>query len=439
VSLLGLPFLLLVLGVTALVLAACATLWNRWPRPVLWPARVTSLILVMAVGAALAATVANRSFGFYTTTGELLGASALTYQPPNSFQVGRAGSVTVQVEDPDWYRTGSAAAASGRGSMFAVLLPGGLSRLSRHGFVYLPAAWFLDRGTSLPLIEMFHGYPGSPGNFRVQLDIASLLDREIAARRMPPAVTVFPNTYEQGRASECVDAVHGQRVETYLAVDVPNDMTAAFDTLPGRAVGLLGYSEGGFCAVNLGLHHPDRVAAAVSLSGYFTAGTDRGTKSLYRGVRGALLRNSPTWWVRHRAPTGPALLVVSGGGDRDSRKQDRALAGVARQYAPRLTLISALVPGGGHNFATFTSAIPAALDFLGEHLPAPLAAPLRLPLDPTGTSPIRPTAAPSRLPSPVPSSSLGTYGPSASPSPATVGPRPSRRPSPRASANPTPS
>src|SRR5438309_241125 len=164
----------------------------------------------------------------------------------------------------------------------------------------LPAAWFLDAGVSLPVVEMLHGYPGSPGNFRVQLGIETILDHEISARRMPPAVAVFPNTYERGRASECVDAVRGQADETYLAVDVPNDVQATFGTSTGRALGLLGYSEGGFCAVNLGLHHPDRVTAAASLAGYFTAGTDTGTKVLYVGQRDALLRNSPLWWVRHR-------------------------------------------------------------------------------------------------------------------------------------------
>lgn len=387
-NLLGLPFLVLASVIAAVVPAVVAGQWNRWPTRATWPARVMSMLLVMAVGAAYTGVLVNRVFGFYSTVGDLLATSALTYRPPQSFQPVQPGPDRVQVLRPDWFRAGQQAAQQGRGVLLPVLMPGRRSGLARHGLVYLPAAWFLDAGVSVPVVEMLHGYPGSPGNYQVQLGIQTILDREIATRRMPPAVAVFPNTYERGRASECVDAVHGQRNETYLAVDVPNDVQATFGTSPGRSLALLGYSEGGFCAVNLGLHHPDRVTAAVSLSGYFTAGTDTGTKALYVGERDALRRNSPMWWVRHRAPTAPALMLVSGADDTASLQQDRGLARTARRYAPKLPVTSALVPHGAHNFATFDRALPAALDFLGQHLPGPLAPLLRLPPDPALLAPV---------------------------------------------------
>lgn len=413
-ALLGLPFLLLMTGLVIAVPLGVAVLWNRWPRPAAWPARAVSLLLVMAVGASYAATLVNRSFGFYSSASDLFATSALKYRPPPSFPLGgQPGVDRVTILEPDWFKTGQTRAENGRGSLLRVVLPGRRSGLSRHGFVYLPATWFLDPGLRLPTVEMLHGYPGSPGNFTVQLGIADVLDREIAGRRMPPAVAVFPNTYELGRASECVDSPLGQANETYLAVDVPNDVQATFGTAGGRSLGLLGYSEGGFCAVNLGLHHPDRVAAAVSLAGYFTAGTDTGTQALYAGRRDVLLRNSPQWWVRHRGPTAPALLLVSGSEDRASLAQNRALALTARRYAPKLPVTAALVPGGAHNFPTFSRALPAALDFLGQHLPGPLAPLRRLPLDPlvpapapapavTGSRPAGPPA--SRPARPTPSS-----------------------------------
>lgn len=403
-SLLGLPFLLLVVAISTAVLTATALLWNRWPGRVAWPARLLALLLVMVVGAGAAAALVNYQFGFYNTLGDLLGTSALTYRPPQSFQTARGeGADSVVVQQADWFQAGSARAQNGRGLLVPVLMRGRRSGLARHGFVYLPPTWFLDPGVSLPVIEMLHGYPGSPGNFRVQLGIEGILDEEIAARRMPPAVAVFPNTYERGRASECVDAVRGQADETYLAVDVPNDVQATFGTSGGRSLGLIGYSEGGFCAVNLGLHHPDRVSAAVSLAGYFTAGTDRGTKGLYGGRHDALLRNSPLWWVRHRAPTAPALLLVSGAADRQAVRQDRALARTAFGYAPKLPVQAVLVTDGAHNFATFDRAMPAALDFLGLHLPGPLADLQTLPPDPGVQPP--PAASPPPRPTPTGSAS----------------------------------
>ena len=428
-SLLGTPFLVLMTVVAIAVPAAVALLWSRWPARAAWPARIVGLLLVMVVGAAYAGTLVNRTFGFYSRVGDVLATSALTYRPPQSFQAAhQSGPDEVQVLEPDWVRAGQASAQQGKGEMLRVLLPGRRSGLARHGLVYLPATWFLDPGVSLPVIEMLHGYPGSPGNFRVQLGIEAILDHEIAVRRLPPAVVVFPNTYQQGRASECVDAVRGQRNETYLAVDVPDDVQATFGTSPGRALGLLGYSEGGFCAVNLGLHHPDRVAAAVSLAGYFTAGTDTGTKALYGGQRDALLRNSPQWWVRHRGPTAPALLLVSGGDDRASVAQDRALARTAYRYAPKLPVLAALLPHGAHNFPTFDRALPAALDFLGQHLPGPLAPLLRLPLDPKVLPPSgAKVSARSASATPRPSATSGT------PPPPGQRARPSGRPRPTGS------
>ncbi|GAC1444485.1 MAG: hypothetical protein NVSMB55_20980 [Mycobacteriales bacterium] len=425
-SLLGLSFLVLMTVVAVVVPASVAMLWNRWPRRAAWPARGVGLLLVMVVGAGYAGVLVNRAFGFYSTVSDLFASSALTYRPPQSFQVARRGGTdAVQVDQADWFRAGSANAQSGHGITIPVRMAGRLSGLVRHGFVYLPATWFLDPGVSLPVVEMLHGYPGSPGNFQVQLGVQELLDHEIAARRMPPTVAVFPNTYQRGRASECVDAVTGERDETYLAVDVPNDVQATFGTSGGRALGLLGYSEGGFCAVNLGLHHPDRVAAAVSLAGYFTAGSDRGTKALYGRNRDVRLRNSPLWWVRHRSPTAPALLLVSGEDDQASVAQDRALAQTGRRYAPKLPVIAALLPHGAHNFATFDRAMPAALDFLGEHLPGPLAPLLRLPVDPLVGRP------PAPLHRPAPSAR-----PSTTPRPSTS-PRPSSSPRPSATPRPT--
>lgn len=418
-SLLGTPFLIVVTAIALLVAAAVALLWNRWPRRLAWPARIVGLMLVMVVGAAQAGTLINRSFGFYSRVNDLLATSALTYRPPQSFaSTPTNGPDAVRVLSANWRTQGQVRAQDGHGTLLSVLMVGRRSGLARHGFVYLPPTWFLDPGVNLPVIEMLHGYPGSPGNFVAQLGIQAILDQEIAARRLPPSVAVFPNTYQGGRASECVNAVKGERNETYLTVDVPNDVQATFGTLGGRSLGLLGYSEGGFCAVNLGLHHPDRVAAAVSLAGYFTAGTDAGTTRLYAGQRDALLRNSPLWWARHRSPTAPALLLISGSDDRTSVTQDRMFARASHRYTPKLPVVAALVPHGAHNFPTFDRALPAALDFLGEHLPGPLAPLRRLPLD-------RQVLTPAPAASPRDGSSVRTPQPTAQ---ATLGPIPRTTP-----------
>ena len=379
-SLLGTGFLLIVCAVSLVCLAAVWVGWARWPGWFSIPGRVVSLVLVMALGATLSGTVINRQFGFYASWSDLLATSARSYEPPHSF-TSAAGDPTLQILTRDWERVGDAAAKVNKGTLLRVVFAGPASGLSRAGLLYLPAAYFTGvTASALPVIEMFHGSPGGPANFDTNLQISAILDAEINAQRLPAVIGAFPTTYV-GHPSECVDAVDGERNETYLAVDVPAAIDKTFGRSKGRTFAALGYSEGGFCAVNLGLHHPDRFSAVASLSGYFTAGVDAGTgpNSPYRGNRAAIAENSPLWWVQHRSPTGPAIYLTAGAGDPFAVAQAAGLRDAAKISARRLPITVTTLPASGHNFRTWSESLPAALDFLGAHLPTSLAPPAQLP------------------------------------------------------------
>jgi S-formylglutathione hydrolase FrmB len=224
---------------------------------------------------------------------------------------------------------------------------------------------------------MFHGTPGRARNYADQIGIEAVLDAEITARRMPPVLAVIPTIY-QGRVTDCLDVPHGERDETYLAVDVPADVASTFRVLPGRSYGLLGYSTGGFCAANLGLHHPDRYAAVASLSGFYTAGEDPGTGRFFVHNTAGLHRNSPLWWVTHRSPTGPPLYLLASTGDPGGAREEHAMALALHKHAPQLPTYAAIVPGG-HSFRVWKAGLPAVLDWIGGYLPVALAPALRLP------------------------------------------------------------
>lgn len=379
-SLLGWPFLALVAVISLAGLAGVWAVWLRWPPKVATPARAGSLLFVMLLGAVLSATLVNRQFGFYASWSDLLATSARSYEPPRSFSA-ESPDKALQILTPAWQQRGAESARLGRGILLEVVFAGPVSRISRPGLLYLPADYFKGlAASSLPVVEMFHGTPGGPTNYDTQLQVRDVLDTEIAARRMPAVIAAFPTTY-QGRPSECVDALGGELNETYLAVDIPAAIDSAFHLTRGRTYAALGYSEGGFCAVNLGLHHPDRYSAAASLSGYFTAGIDtgKGASSPYRGKRAALDENSPLWWLQHRSPTGPALYLTAGGQDSFALAQNVAMLEAARTKARRLPLLVTQLPDSGHNFGTWSASLPAALDFLGRHLPMPLAPARELP------------------------------------------------------------
>jgi S-formylglutathione hydrolase FrmB len=367
-ALTGLPFLILLIAATAALMGATMLLWNRWPWPWVIPMRPLCLLLVMVASVVLAGDVVNRDYGFYTSFSDLLGrepvrGTVVTAEGPSALNgAGDWGALD---------RPGHAEPVrGGHGRVVRVRLDGARAGVSRGGLVYLPAAYFLPSQARrrFPVIELFHGYPGSPTNWTGPMHLAQTLDAEIAVGRMPPVIAVVPADDDPGHDSECVDAVGGQQDETYLAIDVPADIQRDFRTLDtARSWATLGYSTGGFCAVNIALHHPDRYAAAASLAGYYSALVDRSTGDLYRGGTGVRRRNSPQWEVAH-TPTTVALYLVASRGDPQAM---RAMAGMRRAVHARSPLVTVTLPGGGHNFNVWYSASPAAFDWLAAYLPAP--------------------------------------------------------------------
>jgi enterochelin esterase-like enzyme len=422
VALQSLGFLLMLVAAAAALMAGVAYLWNRWPRPWSVSMRVVSLLLVMVMGALLAADVVNRQLGFYSSLADVFGAASTSEgvagpQAPHP-------AAHVEIVWLDYLVRGRIAAASGHGLLMPVRYPGRRSGLSRDGYVYLPADYFRRSSLRYPAVEMLPGYPGGPGTWIHQLPVARVLDAEIAARRIPPLVAVFPRLYDHND-SECVDAVHGQANESYPSVDVVDDVVNTFRVLNSRSWGALGFSAGGFCAVNIGFHSPQRFAAVASLSGYFTAIQNRWTGDLYRGNRARRNRNSPLWWVEHAHPAGPALYLYAAAGDPPAVSQDADLAAATRLHAPGLPVQAVVTPGGGHNFGVWGAALAPALDWMAAYLPGPLAAPLVLQGQPTAPLPGPATSVPAAS-GPPPSGPAASGPPPSGPAPS--GPAPSAPP-----------
>jgi S-formylglutathione hydrolase FrmB len=373
-TLTGWPIMLL-LGMIGLMCAVgTSLLWNRWPGWWALPGRAVSLLLVMVLGGVLALAQVNRSYGFYTSVSDLLGRPASPRSLAMPAHPGTGSQVIVLT--PDWAALGRRDSRHGRGLLLNVLYPGMRSGLTHHGLLYLPAAYFTGNAQRrFAAVEVFHGYPGSPETFPQLMNIQARLETEIAAGRIPPVVLVIPQVYAGGHSSECVNAVHGEQWETYLSGDVLDDVTRTFRVDASRSWATLGISTGGFCAANVALHHPERYAAAASISGYFTAGQDPGTPSLYQGSRFASRDNSPLWWVRYRNPVAPPLFLSASGGDPGAMGEARAMTATLRHYAPSLPTTTMLTASGGHNWGVFAAAFGPAIDWIAQYLPGPLVAP----------------------------------------------------------------
>jgi len=186
------------------------------------------------MGSVLSLDVLNRSEHFYASFSDLAGGPVPVGSAPSTLATASRSSLTVLT--PHWQRTGARQARAGRGTLVRVDIRGAASGLDRPALIDLPPEFFLAPTVRLPAIEMLHGWPGAPINIVDKLGAVSYLDQERLAYGMPPVIAVVP-TVSTGGSTECVDAVHGQLVGTYLADDVPQAVTGAFRVLGGGQLG----------------------------------------------------------------------------------------------------------------------------------------------------------------------------------------------------------
>ncbi|MDQ1673871.1 MAG: hypothetical protein QOC98_2433 [Frankiaceae bacterium] len=372
----SLQFLVLLLVLTAGAGFGTAWAWLRWPPGLAGLGRGLCLLLVAVMGGVVSLDVLNRAEHFYSSFADLVGDSRGTEvaAPPLGSSVGSNFTVLT----PDWQQRGEQLSLTGQGELLNVMISGAGSGLDRPALVYLPPEFFSAPAARFPAVELIHGFPGRPRDWVNGVNALAILDQERRAERMPPVVAVLP-TAATGSSTECVDAVHGQRNETYLAEDVPEAVRGALRILGGASWIIGGLSTGGFCAANLALHHPQLYAAGVSLSGYFTAAQDPGSARLYGHDESALQRNSPDWLMGHGRLKGPPLFVVASRGDPAAVGAERGLLAAVGAGDPSFPVTAALV-AGGHNWGTWRNSFPAALDWAGRFLPHPLAPPLQLPV-----------------------------------------------------------
>jgi enterochelin esterase-like enzyme len=254
-------------------------------------------------------------------------------------------------------------------------LPGPQSRISRQGVVYLPPQYFQKpyAGQRFPVVELIHGSPGSPGDYEGRLKISGMLRKLISTHKAKPVVLVIPDANGGlDRSTQCLNTVRGEQDETYLARDVPDDVAGRLRVeRPGSAWGIAGFSEGGFCAANLALRHPDRYGAAASLSGYFEPlATNRLPRPTdpFGGDRALRAANSPLKVLAAAMPPAPLphFWVMSGNAAQSDMVQAQAFVDLVKQYQPRAPFL--IIKGGQHNYGAWRQAFPTMFEWLTSQI-----------------------------------------------------------------------
>jgi enterochelin esterase-like enzyme len=345
--------------------------------------RVLAAVLAFLPAMVFGVAAVNRYFDYYQTWGalfsDLSGSSEQSVPQVTAAGSGRPVSALLGKSDQADARTGY---------LFRTTITGPESHLTREVYVYLPPQYFAKAYANyrFPAVELLHGSPGSPESWINVMDVIPLYDKQLAAHEAQPAVLVMPDTdggpqYQM----QCLNYAGGEQDLTFVGQEVPDWVS---DNLrvqpPGPAWGIAGYSEGGYCAANIGLQEPARYGYAGSISGYFAPSTSQiplgGQPTDVRVDPHdpvELLLNTPQDYIS-RIPAGvqvPKFWLGAGAldtGDVQAAESFRQLLLRREASVPLM-----IVPGGGHEAMVWRAALSPMLAWMtmrmseaagGEHV-----------------------------------------------------------------------
>jgi enterochelin esterase-like enzyme len=238
--------------------------------------------------------------------------------------------------------------------------------------VYLPPGYATHPAERYPVVYMLHGFPGFPASYFRAGRLGVVEDILVAKHRIGPSLLVAPfGSTGAFTDKEWVNGVRPHEAwETFLARDVVHAIDGHFRTIRSSwARALVGLSEGGYGALNIGLHHPGEFHVLESWSGYTQADD---IDSIFGRRRAALRWNSPALTLPAAAPALRAahtfVWFYSGSVDKSLLPQNAAFA----HELARLHIGSHYeVVRGGHDWALWRGQAAKALYAACVHLKPP--------------------------------------------------------------------
>jgi S-formylglutathione hydrolase FrmB len=238
-------------------------------------------------------------------------------------------------------------------------------------YVVLPPGYASHPARRYPVLYLLHGFTGKPTNFLTILDVQDAEAALVAEGTMKPLILVMPSgTRSFFSDTEWANGIGaGNGWETFVARDLVNAIDTRYRTISsGSGRGIAGLSEGGYGALNIGLHHPGEFALIESWSGYMRADD---FPSIFGHSARLLGYNSPSVWVvsvaaRLRADRTFIWFYCASSdfmsvGNRAFNAELTAL-GVAHRYFEPATGTH------GHTFALWRDQLPQALITASDHL-----------------------------------------------------------------------
>ncbi|MEU1014609.1 MULTISPECIES: alpha/beta hydrolase-fold protein [unclassified Streptomyces] len=362
----------LALAVLLAVVLFVGTIW-LWPRLAgrTWKAvtgRVGLLLATQVMVFAAVGLAANQAFGFYATWADLFGQETspgivVDHDPA------KGGSGPVKVVDTQTVNVPGGNRPVTGGQIQKIEVGGRESKIGSPAYVYLPPEYFQPqyRNRTFPATVALTGYPGTAEALIKGLHYPQTAHRLAGEGRMQPMILIMMRpTVAPPRDTECVDIPGGPQTETFFAKDLPDAISQHYRVgTKAQNWGVIGDSTGGYCALKLAVHHPDRYGAAAGLSAYYKAPIDVTTGDLFHGDEQLERDADLMWYLDHKPAPKTSLLVTSSKKGEDNYRD--TLRFIDKVKAP--TRVSSItLNSGGHNFNTWRREIPATLQWLSGRL-----------------------------------------------------------------------
>ncbi|MCH5676773.1 alpha/beta hydrolase [Streptomyces gilvus] len=377
-------------ALAALCVALLVWLWPRFAKPGLWHVlgRLGAIGVTQVTIVAAFACAVNSSYQFFGSWGELFGhvdtAPVGVTQAADQNGDGAVNGISsvhgslVQPASNDQLSRVSGlpnGPAASVGRVESVKIIGKRTGVVDPAFVYLPPQYFQKayHRQRFPVIVALSGYPGSIFNLAQHLRVPqTAADLQSKGQMQPTIVVMIRPTIAPPRDTECVNVPGGPQTETFLAKDLPEAIKSVYRAGHyASAWGVMGYSSGASCALQLTMRDPHVYTTAAALSPDYKVKDDPTTGNLFGSGLGRQARvdgHDLMWRLQHLpAPQVSVLVATSKHGEKGYPQTEAFIKAVK---AP-MRVASILPNSGSHNFPTWVREMPAALTWMNDQLTFP--------------------------------------------------------------------
>lgn len=238
----------------------------------------------------------------------------------------------------------------------------------RPAVAYIPPAYFKQPERKLPVIVLMAGNPGKPEQWFESggADI-TLEDFQQDHDGLSPIVVSVDGTGSMTGNPICVDGPT-EKVQTYLAVDVPAQLKEKFRVEPDQQKWSIGgLSYGGTCSLQVVTNAPDSYGTFLNFSGQAepTVGEHNKTvQQFFGGDENAFQAVNPATLLDGAAGTDTYAHIhgrfVSGDKDTHAKAELQALNEKAQRAGMKTEYLE--VPGG-HSYKVWRVALRETIDF----------------------------------------------------------------------------